>query len=352
MNPTRAQQRALLLLLFTVSAAFAWILWPFFGAVFWAAVLALLFMPLHRRLLRRMGGRRNLAAVTTLTLCLVVVILPMGLIVAALVQEVSNVYQQLQSRKIDVAAFVQQVVGLLPAWMVSLLNRFGLGDLASIQERLAASAAQASRFIATHVMSIGQNAFEFLVSAGVMLYVLFFFVRDGSAIAARVERVIPLSRAHKTHLSGKFAAVVRATIKGNVLVAAVQGAMGGAILWLLGIEAALLAGALMALLSLLPAVGAAMVWLPIAVWLLFAGSVWKGVTLIAFGVFAIGLVDNILRPILVGKDTQMPDYLVLVSTLGGLVIFGPNGFVIGPAIAALFIAAWDLFSSLPKPPEP
>jgi predicted PurR-regulated permease PerM len=120
--------------------------------------------------------------------------------------------------------------------------------------------------------------------------------------------------------------------------------LGGSILWLLGVEAALLGGVLMAVLSLLPAVGPPIVWVPVAVWLLLAGSIWKGVTLIAFGVLVIGLVDNILRPILVGKDTQMPDYLVLVSTLGGIAAFGLGGFVIGPAIAALFIAVWDLYS--------
>ena len=347
MDPTRPQQKALLWLLLAVSIAFALILWPFFGAVFWAAVLALLFAPLYRWLARLMGGRRNLAAVTTLLLCLVVVILPLALLVAALVQEVGNLYEQLQSRRIDVAAFVEQAVRMLPGWLANLLDRVGLGDLASMQAKLATGAAQAGRFVATQVMNVGQNAFDFLVGVGVMLYLLFFFVRDGASLAARIERAIPLSHEHKGHLFGKFAAVVRATVKGNVLVAAVQGALGGLILWLLGLEAALLGGALMAVLSLLPAVGAALVWAPVALWLLVAGSVWKGVTLIAFGVFVIGLVDNVLRPILVGKDTQMPDYLVLVSTLGGIAIFGLNGFVIGPAIAALFIAAWDLFSSLP-----
>ena len=345
MNPTPAQQRALQLLLLAVSIAFAWILWPFFGAVFWAAALALLFMPAHRRLLRLMGRRPNLAAAGMVLLCLLVVILPIGLLVAALVQEVALFYDNLQSKKIDVAAVVQQFIGTLPAWLTGLLDRFGLGDLASMQQKLATGAAQASRFVATQAMGIGQNAFELIVSGGVMLYLLFFFLRDGARIAAHIERSIPLSPEHKTHLFGKFATVVRATIKGNVLVAAAQGALGGLILWALGVKAALLAGVLMGFLSLLPAVGAAIVWVPIAAGFLLAGSVWKGVVLIAAGVFAIGLIDNILRPILVGKDTQMPDYLVLVSTLGGIAVLGPNGFVIGPAIAALFIAVWDLFAS-------
>ena len=101
----------------------------------------------------------------------------------------------------------------------------------------------------------------------------------------------------------------------------------------------------MAVLSLLPAVGTALVWGPVAIWLLATGSVTQGVVLIAYGVLVIGLVDNVLRPILVGKDTKMPDYIVLISTLGGLAIFGVNGFIVGPVIAAMFIAAWDIFSA-------
>ncbi|HJV60945.1 MAG TPA: AI-2E family transporter [Albitalea sp.] len=349
MTPTLAQQRALLLLLVAVSAAFAWIVWPFFGAVFWAAVLALLFTPPYRRLVRWMGGRRSLAATTTLLLCLVVVILPTAIIAAALVQEVSLVYQDVQSKKLDVAAFAQQLIDSLPAWMAGLLERLGVGDVASMQAKLAAAAAQGSRFMATQVVGFGVNTFDFLVSTGVMLYLLFFFLRDGGSLAARIERAIPLSHEHKAHLFSQFATVVRATIKGNLLVAAVQGALGGVMLWMLGVQAALLGGVLMALFSLLPAVGAALVWAPVAVWFLLAGSIGKGLILIVFGLFAIGLVDNILRPILVGKDTQMPDYLVLVSTLGGIAVFGLNGFVIGPAIAALFLAAWDLYSSRQRP---
>jgi predicted PurR-regulated permease PerM len=136
---------------------------------------------------------------------------------------------------------------------------------------------------------------------------------------------------------------VRATVKGNVIIAAIQGTIGGVAFWLLGIEAALLWGALMAFLSLLPAIGAALVWGPAAAWLLLTGSVGKGVILIAVGVGVIGLVDNLLRPPLVGKDTRLPDYVVLVSTLGGMSIFGINGFVIGPLIAALFISGWALY---------
>ena len=199
-----------------------------------------------------------------------------------------------------------------------------------------------SQFIATQALSIGQNSFEFIASLFIALYLAFYMIRDGKSVARTVRRAIPLAPEHKRELLGKFATVIRATVKGNLLVAAIQGALGGIAFWFLGVGGALLCAVLMAFLSLLPAVGAGLVWLPVAVYFLVTGTVWKGFALIAWGVLVIGLVDNLLRPILVGKDTQMPDYVVLISTLGGMAVFGLNGFVVGPAIAAMFIAVWHI----------
>jgi predicted PurR-regulated permease PerM len=178
-----------------------------------------------------------------------------------------------------------------------------------------------------------------------MLYLLFFLLRDGNLLFERLRLAVPLSPEHKRHLFSKFTTVVRATVKGNIAVAALQGALGGVIFAFLGIPGAVLWGTVMAFLSLLPAIGAGLIWGPVAIYFLLTGALWEGTVLIVFGIFVIGLVDNILRPILVGADTQIPDYMVLISTLGGMVLFGITGFVIGPVIAALFIAAWDLFSS-------
>jgi len=194
------------------------------------------------------------------------------------------------------------------------------------------------------VLNIGQNTFDFMVGFVVMLYLLFFLLRDGVALARRIRDAIPLAADHKRELFDKFATVIRATVKGNILVAMSQGALGGLIFAFLGIPGAVLWGVVMAVLSLLPAVGASLVWGPVAIYFFSTGAIWQGVVLSAFGVLVIGLVDNILRPILVGKDTKMPDYLVLLSTLGGLAVFGLNGFVIGPVIAAMFMAVWGIFA--------
>lgn len=339
-------------MLMLVSLAFFWVLWPLYGAVFWGAIFALMFTPLFLRLLKVMKGRRTAAALSAVGIILVLVILPLALIGASLIQEASAVYQRVQSGELSLGGYFQQMYNALPGWITGLLDRFGLHSTGLIQERLSAALSKGSQFIATQALSIGQNAFDFIVSFFVMLYLLFFLLRDGAALSRRIHEAVPLEAGIKRDLAGKFVTVIRATVKGNVLVAALQGALGGLIFWLLGIHAPVLWGTLMAFLSLLPAVGAALVWVPVAIYFLVTGAIWQAVVLVAFGVLVIGLVDNILRPVLVGKDTKMPDYVVLVSTLGGMSLFGLNGFVIGPVVAAMFMAVWDLFAKAREAPEP
>jgi predicted PurR-regulated permease PerM len=350
MTSSALQNRTLLLLLAAVTVAFAAILWPFNGAVFWGVVLAILFAPLHRKLLRRMPRRRNLAAFVTLCVCLLIVILPMALIGVSLAQEASVAYERMRSGQLNYGAYLQQVLAALPAWLLALLDRFHLTSVAELQARLASVGAQASQFLATNALDVGQNTLQFIVSFGVMLYLLFFLLRDGVQLATRVRDAIPMDDQHKRQLARKFITVTRATVKGNIAVAAAQGALGGLIFWVLDIQGPVMWGVLMAFLSLLPAVGASLIWGPVAIYFLATGATWQAITLTAYGICVIGLVDNLLRPVLVGKDTKMPDYVVLISTLGGMALFGLTGFVIGPVIAALFMATWDLFAPPPAPP--
>ena len=332
-----------LLLLALVSVAFVWLLLPFYGAIFWGTILAIIFIPLHRRLLTKFKGRNNLAALATLMIILTLVILPLAMITGALVQEGSLIFQQIKSGNLNFGNYFQQAVAALPESVRDILARFDITDIASVQEKLTAGAVAGSQFMASQALSIGQNTFEFVISFGIMLYLLFFLLRDGAHIGRRIRQAVPLGDEHKQHLMRKFVTVARATVKGNIAVAATQGVLGGLAFWFLDIQGALLWAVMMAFLSLLPAVGAGLIWGPVAIYFLLTGSVASGVGLIVYGVVVIGLVDNVLRPILVGKDTKMPDYVVLISTLGGMSLFGINGFVIGPLIAALFMAAWDLF---------
>lgn len=348
MNETSLQNKTLMLLLVLVTLAFIWILLPFYGAVFWAVVLGIIFAPLQRRLLARLGWQRNLASLCTLAICLLIAILPVIIISMLMVQEGAALYKNVESGQLDIPKYLAEFKALLPNATQHWLDRLGMGDFNGLQDKISKAAMQGSQYLATQAFSFGQGTFDFVVSFFIMLYLLFFFLRDGQDLTRRIRIAIPLAEPQKRRLQLKFTRVVRATVKGNVVVAITQGALGGFIFWALDIPSALLWAVAMAFLSLLPAVGAGIVWGPVAVYFLLSGMVWQGVVLGLFGVFVIGLVDNVLRPILVGKDTRMPDYLILISTLGGMAVFGLNGFVIGPMIAALFMSTWGLFTSAKK----
>lgn len=342
---TPALRRAVfLLLLALVTVAFFWIISPFFGAVFWAMVLALMFMPVHRRLCARLRGRDTLAALGTLLFCMVIVVVPMIFVVGAMVDEATSFTQRLRTGEFNPRTYFEQIQNALPGWLRDLLGRFGLFNAQDVVDKLTAAVVQGGQALTTRALAIGQNTLMLLVDLGIMLYLLFFFLRDGRDLAQTIRRAVPMQRQHTDFLLSKFATVVRATVKGTVVVALVQGMLGGVAFAFLGIHGAVLWGVVMSVLSLLPAIGAALVWAPVAIYLMATGSMIEGLGLAAWGAGVMGMVDNLLRPILVGKETKLPDYLVLLSTIGGLSIFGVNGFLIGPAIAALFVATWALFS--------
>ncbi|RZL28877.1 MAG: AI-2E family transporter, partial [Rubrivivax sp.] len=285
----RLENNAFLALLVLVSVAFVWIMLPFSGAVFWGAVISIVFMPVYVALLRRWKQRRTLAALATLSLIVLIVVLPMTLLTGMLLKEGAALYQRVQSGETNFARYFEQVVSVLPVWLHDLLEHFGLTHFSELQTRISEAIGRGSQLIATQVYSVGQNALDLVISFFVMLYLAFFLLRDGAALSRRIRAAVPLDPEHRRRLGAKFITVIRATVKGNILVAATQGAL----LW----------AVLMGFLSLLPAIGAGLIWLPVAVYFLVTGAVWQGVSLIVYGVVVIGLVDNVLRPILVGKDT-------------------------------------------------
>ena len=341
----RLEFRSLLFLVLLASALFLLILWPFFGAVCWAVFIAIVFWPMHQRFLRGSHNRPNMAAAASLTVILIIVILPLAMLAASITQEASVVVEQIRSGQLQISSYFQRMLDALPAWMRGILDRLGIGDLRLLQQKLIAMAGASGQVVTSRVVGIGQVTLDFVVAFFVMLYILFFLFRDGERLSQSIARSIPLHPQHTRRLLTQFATVVRATVKGNIVVALVQGALGALAFSVLGLPGAVLWGTVMAVLSLLPAVGAAMVWGPVALYFFFTGDVVKGIGLTVWGALVIGLVDNVLRPILVGKETRMPDYLVLVATLGGIVVFGLNGFVIGPVIAAVFLVSWDMVAA-------
>lgn len=353
------EQWGFLLLLVLVSWWFFALLKPFFTAMFWACVLGLLFQPLYQKLLRRYPGRRNSVALGTLFVCILTGIVPALVVLASFINQGAGLYRKLQSGELALDGVFGSITDAFPQ-LFALLERFDV-DFNSMGEQLSGVAVSAGQFAAQNVLSLGQGTLAVVINLGLLLYLTFFTLRDGPKLVEWLILALPLGDERERLLLSKFAETARATVKGNLIIGVVQGTLGGLIFWALGLPNAWLWGVVMAVLSLIPLLGAGIVWAPAAIYLFAMGSWGKGIVLAVFGVLVIGLVDNFLRPILVGRDTKLPDYVVLLSTLGGLALFGINGFVVGPLIAALFVATWQIFiqefnvpsgasEPLPKPP--
>ncbi|MDX1588066.1 MAG: AI-2E family transporter [Oleiphilaceae bacterium] len=339
--PGKMEQRAFLLLLALVSVLFLWLLQPFFAPIFWACAIAILFHPVQPWFGRLWGPRKNLTALATLTLCVTIVIIPTLLVVASFVHEGLQLYRAVQSGELDPERFLTEISETVPL-LGSLMSSLGI-DTDNLKQQAIDAVMKGGQYFAQHAVDIGQNTFRFFLHMALMLYLAFFLLRDGEKLKRLIRDALPLGEERETLLLNKFAEVTRATVKGNILIAAIQGMLGGLIFWVLGLPGAVLWAVVMAVLSLIPAVGASLIWVPAALYLIAVGHWIQGAILVLFGVVVIGLIDNLLRPILVGRDTKLPDYVVLLSTLGGLWLLGINGFVIGPLIAALFMVVWGIF---------
>lgn len=329
-------------LLIGLSLVFVLLLRGFFQPIFWAAIMGIVFLPVERWVEERLAGRPSTAALVTVVIILVTVLVPTILIAGAVAEQGLHLYQRLEAGDIRPGALLLEIEQRMPPELVSLLDRMGIVP-GTIEERISEAAVDASGFIAGLAVSLGQNVGRFAALFFIMLYLLFFVLRDGDRLLDRIMWALPLGDDREKDLFGKFAEVGRATIKGTLVVGTVQGTLGGIMFAILGIQGAVFWGVVMIFLSIVPAVGAALVWLPASIILMFGGSLVRGLILLVFGAVVISLVDNVLRPILVGRDTKMPDWLILLSTLGGLTTFGISGFVMGPIIAGMFLSVWEMF---------
>jgi predicted PurR-regulated permease PerM len=328
-----------------VTVVFLWSIWAFLGAILWSVVAAIMFWPLDNRILSRFPGRRNLAAFLTLLVVVTMGVVPGIALSMFLLDQAGAIYAQIQSGQIDIAATFERIQAVLPGWMGGLMRRTGITDLASLREQLSIGITARLQILASHALTIGQSAASFLLSLAAMLYLTFFLLRDGQSMTTSIGNVVPLKPDDRRVLAARFVTVVRATVKGGVLVGAAQGSVGGIIMAMLGVPNALLWAVVMALSSLLPAVGTGIVWAPVAIYLFATADMWHGLIMTASGILIIGSVDNVLRPILIGRETNIPDFVVLATTLGGLAAFGFNGLLIGPVAAAIFMTVWSLIGS-------
>ncbi|WP_298471186.1 AI-2E family transporter [uncultured Erythrobacter sp.] len=341
-HTSELQHVSFLLVVAAVTVMLLWIAWPFATPLLWSALAAIMFQPLYKWSLIKCRGKRNPAALLTLGVILLAVILPALWIGTLVVQEALELVAALQRDPIDLAAWANQVYGMLPTAAQEMVDESGWTDMSEAQNRLQEILGESAGMLASQAFSIGSGALSFLLSFGLGLYVLYFLLRDGSRIGETILHSVPVEREIADRLAERFLGIVRAVIKGSGVVGLVQGTLGGITMMIAGVPSALLLGVMMAILALIPAVGTALVWAPVGIWLLVSGEIWQGVFVLGSGFIIISSADNVLRPILVGRDTGIPDWIILVTTLGGLSIAGFSGIVLGPLVAGLFLASWSI----------
>lgn len=329
-----------LLLVATVTLAFGLLVRDLLLSCFWAVVLAILFHSLHQRMRGWLRGRDDWAALASTAVVVLVALIPMAIAGIALAKEGWELYSKVADGSLDPNRALDLFEQRFPAireWAADLQIPQG-----EIRNRLREGALVGAQVVATQGWMYAQDFFALLVAAALSIYLLFFFLRDGDSLCRSIGAALPLEKREQTFLFGRFVRAVQATVKGIAIVAVVQGIMGALLFWLLGLPAPILWGTVMGILSVVPFGGSGFVWLPAAVILLLAGEVTRPLVIIGFGFFIIMSVDNLLRPWLVGNDLHIPDFLVLLSTFGGLIWFGLTGFLLGPVLAATFLAVWQM----------
>lgn len=342
MTPTRIRRRFLVLLVIALTLVFLWLIRSFLMTILLAALAAGIAYPWYQALLPYVGRRRPLASLLTMLGGVIVVGAPLAVVVGMATGEAIKVSQDIRP---FVQRFVEEPTALAPyveripyaeyltPYRDTLLTR--AGELASNLGGLIVGALSS-----TTISTVGA-----VVNFFIFLYTLFFLLMDGPAMIARIKRFVPMDGPDRDRLFDKFLSVTRATLKGTIVIGVVQGTLGGLAFLMLDIQGAIFWGVVMVVLSVLPVIGGALVWVPAAVILALSGSFVKAIVLVAFFSLVVSSVDNVLRPRLVGRDTEMHDLMILFSTLGGIMAFGAVGFILGPIVAALFQTVWDLMDT-------
>lgn len=327
------------ILLVGVTLLFLFLLRPFFFPVFWAAVIAAIFRPLYRRIDGRLG-RPNLSTVAVLLIIALILILPTGVVGTLVFNETVQIYEKVDTgdkpfeRKFDA---IIAAVADHPFAHLFQVNR----------ELLVAKAGEVARGITTYLFqqltALTQNTLGLLVQFAIMLYTLFFFLRDGETFLKMLVRICPLGMGRERLLFERFTVTARSTLKVTLIIGGIQGGLGAIAFLVAGVEGAMIWGLLMILAAIVPVVGCSIIWIPVGIIMLVLGRLWEGILILSFGAMVISTVDNLLRPVLIGKDVAMHPLLIFLSTLGGIAIFGLSGFVIGPIITSLLLAVWEMY---------
>jgi len=341
MNSIKANQVILLLVLLFITALFFAMIRYFLMAIFLAAIFSALAMPVFNRFNNWFRGRRNLSAAMTIVSLLLVVFLPLAAllgVVASQAVRLSRIAIPLIQQKMQEPAVFDQQLRELPFYDELALYR------EEILKKAGEFASQAGSLLFSSISSFTFSAVNDLFLLFIFLYTMFFFLKDGQHFLDRILACLPLTKSDEYRLLDRFLSVTRATLKGTLVVGVVQGSLAGLALHIAGIDSAIFWGTVMSVISVVPVLGPPIVWVPAAIYLAATGHYPQAIGVALFCSIVVGQIDNIIRPILIGRDTRMHELLIFFSTLGGIGLFGLFGFIIGPIIAALFVTIWEMYA--------
>jgi predicted PurR-regulated permease PerM len=340
MSEARFRRAFVILLVVAISAAFLAMIRMFLLTILLAAIFAAVARPLYLQVERGFRGYAGLASAFTILVLLVLVITPLSLLTGAVASEALRVAENVRpwiDARIEQPSLLDDSLRRLPYFEYIEPHR------AEIMKRGAEAVGAIGTFLANSVSAATRGTVVFFFHFFLLLYTMFFFLKDGPRMLRAAMTYLPLDEHDKEQMLGKFASVTRATLKGTVVIGVTQGGLGGLAFWVAGIDGVIFWTTLMIVLSIIPGIGAALVWVPAVILLVAQGAIAQGIGLALFCGLIVGTVDNVMRPRLVGRDTKMHDLLILFSTLGGLFFFGVTGFIVGPILAALFVTVWEMF---------
>ncbi len=340
MQKAATNKWVLLLLVFFISALFLAMIRQFLMAIFLAGIFSALAYPLYKRLEKWFGGLRVLASLGTLVLIVLVIILPLGALMGIVTAQAIKVGQTVKpwvERHLSEPDAISNLIQSLP-----YIDNFE-PYRNQIFQKAGEMVGVLSGFLIDRLQSVTYGTVNFLFMLFIMLYTMLFFLMDGDKLIHKMLYYLPLEDHDERRMLDKFTSVTRATLKGTAVIGVIQGLLGGIAFAVVGIPSAVFWGTIMAVLSFIPGIGSVLVWGPAVIILAVSGSFIKAIGLGIFCAAVVGSIDNFLRPILVGKDTQMHELMILFGTLGGIVMFGVVGVIIGPIIAALFVTVWEIY---------
>ena len=341
-SPTRDRYRRafILLLVAGVTAVFALTIWNFLLPLLMAAVFAALLHPMYLDVCRSLGGRRAIAAVIVIVTTTLAAVLPLLAMLGVVVGQAAVVAEIIVPWLRDQAADPGALLGFIPSWIpTENLRPYAESAL----KELGSQAGSFGTYVVQAAATATQGTIGFVVDLALMLYAMFFMFIHGPAIRESVLGLLPLAESDRALLVERGLAIIRVTLKSIVIVGVLQGLLVGVALWVAGVPGAAFWGGVAVVMSAVPALGVAIVWVPAAIWLAVSGDLVAAGGLVAWGALVIGTVDNVLRPLIVGREAHVPDLLILVGMLGGLAAFGPLGLLIGPILTALYLTALDIY---------